>query len=78
MIKHGQHIFFEKFTRCAKVCGLLFLDCDLRVLIGWAGKLQSDIDKKATEKDDEKGKEEKRCEQKLVNRKLEKAVGQIL
>ena len=26
--------FFEKFTRCAKVCGLL--DCAFRVLIGWA------------------------------------------
>ena len=33
--------FLEKFTRCAKVCGLLFLDCAYRMLIGWAGKLQS-------------------------------------
>ena len=33
--------FFEKSTRCAKVCGLYFLDCAFRTLIGWAGKLQS-------------------------------------
>ena len=32
---------FEKFTRCAKVCGLSFLNCALRMLIGWAVKLQS-------------------------------------
>ena len=25
----------EELTKCAKVCGLLFLDCDFRVLIGW-------------------------------------------
>ena len=31
----------EKFTRCAKVCGLFFLDCALRVLIGCAGRLWS-------------------------------------
>ena len=30
---------FEKFPRCAKVCGLFFLGCDCRVLIGWADKL---------------------------------------
>ena len=35
------HFVFEKFMRCAKVYGLLFLDCAFRVLIGWAGKLQS-------------------------------------
>ena len=27
--------------RCAKVCGLLFLDCAFWMLIGWAGKLGS-------------------------------------
>ena len=27
---------FEKFTRCAKVYGLFFLDCTFRILIGWA------------------------------------------
>ena len=32
---------FEKFTRCAKVCGLFFLDCAFRMLIGWADKLWS-------------------------------------
>ena len=32
---------FEKFTRCAKVCGLYFLDCAFWALIGWAGKLWS-------------------------------------
>ena len=31
----------EKFTRCTKVCGLFFLDCSFRMLIGWADKLQS-------------------------------------
>ena len=30
---------FEKFTRCAKICGLFFRDCASRMLIGWAGKL---------------------------------------
>ena len=30
---------FRKITRCAKVCGLFFLDCAVWVLIGWAGKL---------------------------------------
>ena len=34
IIKHGGH--FEKFTRCAKVCGLFSW-----MLIGWAGKLWS-------------------------------------
>ena len=29
-------IFFEEFTRCAKVCGLLFLDSGFLLLIGWA------------------------------------------
>ena len=33
--------FLEKSTRCAKVCGLFFLDCAFRMLIGWAGKLRS-------------------------------------
>ena len=33
--------FFEKFTRCAKVCGLFFLDCAFWMLIGWADKLCS-------------------------------------
>ena len=28
--------FNEKCTKCAKVCGLSFIDCALRVLIGWA------------------------------------------
>ena len=32
---------FQKFTRCVKVYGLLFLDCAFRVLIGWADKLWS-------------------------------------
>ena len=27
--------------RCAKVCGLFFLDCDFRMLIDWAGKSRS-------------------------------------
>ena len=41
MIKHDRHIL-EKFTRFAKVRGLLFpLDCAFRVLTGWAGKLRS-------------------------------------
>ena len=40
IIQHGGHIF-EKFTRCAKVCGLFLLDCAFRILIGWAGKLRS-------------------------------------
>ena len=31
---------FEKFTRCARIYGFLFLDCVSRVLIGWAGKLR--------------------------------------
>ena len=30
--------FLEKFTRCAKVCGLLLLDCAFGMLIGWARK----------------------------------------
>ena len=29
------------FTWSAKVCGLFFLDCAFRVLIGWTGKLRS-------------------------------------
>ena len=32
--KHGGHIF-EKFNRCANVCGILFLHCAFRMLIGW-------------------------------------------
>ena len=32
---------FEKFTRNAKVCGYLVLDCALRVLIGGAGNLRA-------------------------------------
>ena len=32
---------FEKFARCTKLCGLFFLDCAFRVLIGYAGKLRS-------------------------------------
>ena len=40
IIKHGGH-GCEKLTRCAKVCGLLFLDCAFWMLIGWAGKLRS-------------------------------------
>ena len=40
-LSNMANICFEKFTRCAKVCGLSFLDCALRVLIGWAGKLWS-------------------------------------
>ena len=31
----------EKLARCAKVYGLLFLDCAFWVLIGWADKLRS-------------------------------------
>ena len=31
----------EKFTRCAKVCGLFFLDCAFQALIGWADKHRS-------------------------------------
>ena len=34
-------IVFEKFTRCAKVCGLFSLDCPFQALIGWAGKRRS-------------------------------------
>ena len=34
-------IVSEKFTRCAKVCGLFSLDCPFQVLIGWAGKRRS-------------------------------------
>ena len=37
IIKHGGH----SLTRCAKVCGLHFLDCAFRALIGWAGELRS-------------------------------------
>ena len=37
--QRGQ-TFLEKFTRCAKVCGL-FLLIAFRLLIGWAGKLRS-------------------------------------
>ena len=33
--------FLEKFTRCAKVCGLFFLDCAFQMLICWADKLPS-------------------------------------
>ena len=33
--------FLEKCTRCAKVCGLLFLDCAFGMLIGWARKSRS-------------------------------------
>ena len=32
--------FLEKFTRCAKVCGLFFLDCALRVMIGWSDRME--------------------------------------
>ena len=32
---------FEKFTRCAMLCGLFFLDCAFRTLIGWTDKLRS-------------------------------------
>ena len=32
---------FAKFTKCAKVYGLSFLDFTFRMLIGWAGKLRS-------------------------------------
>ena len=32
---------FKKLTRCAKACGLFFLDFAFRVLIGWEAKLQS-------------------------------------
>ena len=32
---------FEKFTKRAKVCGLLFLDCAFRAMTGWAGKPRS-------------------------------------
>ena len=32
-----EDTFLEKFTRRAKVCGLFYLDCASRVLIGWAG-----------------------------------------
>ena len=31
----------DKFTRNAKVCGYLVLDCALRVLIGGAGNLRA-------------------------------------
>ena len=40
IIKHGWQVFGE-FTRCAKVCGLFFLDCAFWMLIGWADKLRS-------------------------------------
>ena len=30
--------FVEKFTKCAKVCGILLLDCASWILIGWADK----------------------------------------
>ena len=39
IIKHGRHI--EKFTRCAKVCGLFFLDCAFLMLICWVNKLRA-------------------------------------
>ena len=43
LVGYGNEIdkFFDKFTGCAKVCGLFFLDCAFWVLIGWEGKLQS-------------------------------------
>ena len=37
IIKHGGH----SLTKCAKVCGLHFLDCAFGALIGWAGELRS-------------------------------------
>ena len=33
IIEHGRHGFFLELTSCAKVCGLLFLDCAFRMLI---------------------------------------------
>ena len=33
--------FFEKFTRRAKFYGFSFLDCDIRMPIGWASDLRS-------------------------------------
>ena len=42
MIIWPTNLFFEKFTRCAKVCGLLFfLIVFLWMLIGWVDKLRS-------------------------------------
>ena len=35
------HLIFEKFLRCAKVCGLFFSWLSFLVLIGWADKHQS-------------------------------------
>ena len=32
---------FGKLTRCAKVCGLCYLDFTFRMLIGWADKFRS-------------------------------------
>ena len=36
IVKQPTHVL-EKFTRCAKVCGLPFLDCAFQTLIGRAG-----------------------------------------
>ena len=40
IIKHGGHIFGEIY-KLRKGLWAFFLDCVFRVLIGWAGKLQS-------------------------------------
>ena len=39
-LSNMEDTFLEKFTSCAKVCGICFLNCALRVLIGWADKLR--------------------------------------
>ena len=44
-LSNAADTFLEKFTKCAKVCGLFFLDCAFGMLIGWAGKLWSRGDK---------------------------------
>ena len=36
LLSNMADIFFEEFTRCAKVCGLLFLDSGFLLLIGLA------------------------------------------
>ena len=42
-LSNMEDTFLEKCTRCAKVCGLLFLDWAFRVLIGWAVKVRSRV-----------------------------------
>ena len=40
IIKHSSDTFIEKFTRCAKVCGLFFLGCAF-LDADWLGKQTS-------------------------------------